>query len=122
MKYDIVLIVGENFRFTKASNFCKFLCIILYSAVISVRCIQIVVIIFMPLLWGIYNYNYYNQFPPWAYNPHEKLSGSSARRNEVETERTRHVLLEACQPTVQLDAQLEVVITEDDRSLIPFIL
>ena len=38
--------------------------------------------------------------------------------NEVETERTRHVLLEACQPTVQLDAWLEVVITEDDPSFL----
>ena len=73
----------------------------------------------MQLLWGIYNYHYYNKnFPPWAYNPHEKLSGSSARRNEVETERTRHVLLEACKLTVQLDARLEVVITEDDPSFL----
>ena len=109
MKYDIVLIVGENFRFTKASNFCKFLCIILYSTVISVRCIQIVAIIFMPLLWGIYNYHYFTQYKL-------KLQRVPARRNEVETERTRHVLLEACQPTVQLDARLEVVITEDDPS------
>ena len=38
--------------------------------------------------------------------------------NEMETERTRDILLEACQPTVQLDARLEVVITEDDPSFL----
>ncbi|MCG8625397.1 MAG: hypothetical protein MJE68_25795, partial [Proteobacteria bacterium] len=33
-------------------------------------------------------------------------------------ERTRHVLLEACQPTVQLDARLIVMITKDDPSFL----
>lgn len=38
--------------------------------------------------------------------------------NKVETDRTRHGLLEACQPTVPLDAWLEVVITKDDPSFL----
>ena len=37
---------------------------------------------------------------------------------EVETERTRHQLLEACRPNVPFDARLEVVITEDDPSFL----
>jgi hypothetical protein len=38
--------------------------------------------------------------------------------NEVETERVRHELLEACQPNIPFDARLEVVITEDDPSFL----